>query len=62
MPEEKYVPKTDAERKAEKSRRMAEKAMRMPVNDVVLEVQKGFIDINDLFRMIDLKVKEKKNG
>ena len=46
----------------EKARRMLEKAMRMPVNDVVLEVQKGTIDVNDLFKKIDDKIKEKANG
>ena len=46
----------------EKQRRMIEKAMRTPLNDVVLEVQKGIIDINDLFERIEEKVKEKKNG
>ena len=54
---------TDEERKVEKSRRMLEKSMRMPLNDVILEVQKGTIDINDLFKKIDEKVKEvQKNG
>lgn len=46
----------------EKARRKLEKAMRQPVNDVVLEVQKGTIDIKDLFARIEEKVKEKKNG
>jgi len=50
----------------EKARRMLEKSMRQPINDTILEVQKGVIDINDLFKMIDLKVKakiaEKSNG
>jgi hypothetical protein len=49
---------TDEERKAEKARRMLEKSMRMPVNNVVLEVQKGVIDIKDLFAKIEAKVKE----
>lgn len=46
----------------EKARRKLEKAMRQPVNDVVLEVQKGTIDISDLFKKIEAKVKEKANG
>jgi len=46
----------------EKARRKLEKAMRRPVNDVVLEVQKGTIDINDLFKKIEERVKEKANG
>jgi hypothetical protein len=46
----------------EKARRMKEKALRMPINDVILEVQKGVIDIKDLFKMIEEKVKEKVNG
>ena len=55
--------KTDAERKAEKSRRMLEKAMRVPLNDTILQVQDGVINITDLFHSIELKVKEeKKNG
>ena len=59
-PEE--VKKTEA-RKAEKSRRMLEKAMRVPLNDTVLQIQDGVIDIKDLFHRIELKVKEgKKNG
>ena len=49
---------TPEERVEEKARRMLEKSMRMPVNDVILEVQKGIIDINDLFSEIILKVKE----
>jgi len=46
----------------EKARRKLEKAMRQPVNDVVLEVQKGTIDINDLFKKIDEKVREAQDG
>ena len=50
----------------EKARRKLEKAMRQPVNDVVLEVQKGTININDLFKKIEVKVagkiKEAKDG
>lgn len=46
-----------------KKERMLAKVGRMPVNNVVLEVQKGTIDINDLFKHITVKVKEKmKNG
>ena len=55
--------KTDEERKTEKSRRMLEKAMRVPLNDTILQVQDGVINITDLFHSIELKVKEeKKNG
>lgn len=43
----------------EKARRLLEKSMRQPINDTILEVQNGRIDINDLFKMIDLKVKDK---
>jgi hypothetical protein len=43
-----------------RAKRMLEKSMRMPVNDVVLEVQKGTIDINDLFKHIEMRLKEKK--
>lgn len=46
----------------EKKRRMKEKSLRRPLNDIVLDVQKGTIDIKDVFRYIDEKVKEKKNG
>jgi hypothetical protein len=54
---------TDEERKAEKARRMLEKAMRMPLNDVIVKVQDGTIALNTLFEKIDLKVKEGlKNG
>ena len=45
-----------------KKKRMLEKSLRMPLNNVILEVQKGFIDIKDLFEKIELKVKEKLNG
>jgi hypothetical protein len=55
--------KTDEERKAEKTQRLLEKSMRMPINDVVLEVQKGTIDLKDVFTRIETKVKEGlKNG
>jgi len=50
--------KSDEERKAEKARRMQIKLMRMPLNDVCLQVQNGVVDINDLFRRIEIKVKE----
>lgn len=49
----------------ERKRRLMEKAMRKPINDVVLDVQKGFIDVKDLFAHIDTKLKikkEKKDG
>jgi len=50
-------------RKAEKTQRLLEKSMRMPINDVVLEVQKGTIDLKDVFTRIETKVKEGlKNG
>ena len=45
-----------------KKKRMLEKSLRMPLNNVILEVQKGIIDINDLFEKIETKVKEKLNG
>lgn len=55
--------KTDEERKAEKARRMVIKMMRMPLNDVCLQVQNGVIDINDLFKRIEIRAKEgTKNG
>ena len=51
------------ERIKEKQRRMLEKSLRMPVNDVILEVQKGTIDIKDLFVRIEEKIAEvKENG
>jgi hypothetical protein len=54
---------TDEERKAEKSRRMLEKAMRVPLNDTILQVQNGAIDIEDLIGRIETRVKEgQKNG
>ena len=51
--------KTDEERKAEKAKRMLEKAMRVPLNDTILQVQNGTISITDLFTRIETKVKEK---
>ena len=45
-----------------KKKRMLEKSLRMPLNNVILEVQKGIIDINDLFKKIETKVKEMTNG
>lgn len=54
--------KTDEERKVEKARRMQEKMLRMPVNDVILEVQKGTIDLKSLFDKIEEKVKEVRNN
>jgi len=50
------------QRKAEKARRMLEKSLRMPVNNVILEVQKGTINIKDLFARIDAEVKRVKEG
>ena len=56
-------PKTPEARQTEKSRRMLEKAMRVPLNDTVLQIQNGVIGIKDLFHRIELKVGEvKKNG
>ena len=56
-------PKTPEARQAEKARRMLEKAMRVPLNDTVLQIQNGVIGIKDLFHRIELKVGEvKKNG
>jgi hypothetical protein len=50
-------------RKAEKARRMLEKSLRMPLNEVILQVQDGVIDIKDLFTKIENRVKEGKfNG
>ncbi len=46
----------------ERKRRLLEKAMRQPLNDVILNVQKGYIDINDLYAKIDERVREKANG
>ncbi len=52
-----------AQRKAKKEKRMLEKLMRMPVNNVVLEVQKGTISLKDVIGRIETKVKEGlKNG
>jgi len=47
---------------AEKKRRLLEKSMRRPVNDVILDVQKGIINIDDFFKHIETKLKEKKDG
>lgn len=49
--------KSDEERKAEKARRMTEKMGRMPLNDVILEVQKGTISLSSVFEAIEAKVK-----
>ena len=55
--------KTDKERKEERAKRMLEKAMRAPLNDTILQVQNGTIDIKDLFIRIEAKVKgDKQNG
>ena len=43
----------------ERGRRIKEKALRKPINNIALEVQNGFIDINSLFRRIDERIKEK---
>lgn len=53
---------TEAERKKIKAERMLAKAMRMPLNEVVLQVQKGTIDIKDVFKKIEQRVKEVANG
>ena len=56
-------PKTPEARVAEKSRRMLEKAMRVPLNNTGLQKQNGVIGIKDLFIHIDEKVKGgMKNG
>lgn len=50
-------------RKREKERRLLEKAMRMPINDVILEVRKGTISLKSLFEKIDARLGEvSKNG
>ena len=55
--------KTDKERKEERAKRILEKAMRVPLNDTILQVQNGTIDIKDLFTRIEAKVKGgKQNG
>jgi hypothetical protein len=48
----------------EKQRRLLEKSRRKPVNDTSLDVQNGFIDVNDIFKRIDAKlgIKEEENG
>lgn len=46
----------------ERERRIKEKTLRRPINDIVLDVQKGIIDIRDVHRYIDEKLKEKKHG
>ncbi len=53
---------TDEERKAEKKRRVMEKMMRMPFNEVVLKVQDGTIEIKDLIGKIEAKIKEGKGN
>jgi len=55
-------PKTPEARQAEKARRMLEKAMRVPLNDTVLQIQNGTIGIKDLFSRIEMMVKEKKGA
>jgi len=55
--------KTDKERKEERAKRILEKAKRVPLNDTILQVQNGTIDIKDLFTRIGAKVKGgKQNG
>ena len=55
--------KTDKERKEERAKQMLEKAMRAPLNNTILQVQNGTIDIKDLFTRIEAKVKGgKQNG
>lgn len=49
-------------RKAEKARRMLEKSMRMPVNEVILQVQDGVIDLKDFFKAVEAKAKEVKGN
>jgi len=39
----------------ERERRLREKAKRVSKNDTILEVQKGFIDQNAIFDLIDKK-------
>jgi ABC-type phosphate/phosphonate transport system substrate-binding protein len=53
---------TDEERKAEKARRMLEKALRVPLNDTILQVQNGTIDVTALFAKIEEKIKEGVNN
>lgn len=52
----------DEKRKAKKAERMKEKMLRMPVNEVILQVQNGTIDLKDVFAKIELKVKEGLNN
>jgi hypothetical protein len=52
----------DERRKAIKAERMKEKMLRMPVNDVILQVQDGTIELKDVFERIELKVKEGLNN
>jgi hypothetical protein len=52
----------EGKRKAEKARRMLEKAMRMPVNEVCLQVADGIIPVQDLFARIDERIKEVRDG
>lgn len=54
--------RTNEERAAIKAARMKEKISRMPINDVVLKVNDGIIDIKDVFKVIEQKLKEVKNG
>ena len=57
--------RTNEERAAVKAARMKEKLGRMPINDVVLKVHDGIIDIKDVFSAIEGKLnalQEVKNG
>lgn len=54
--------KTDEERKTEKARRMLEKSLRMPLNDVVLQVADGVIPMTSLIQKIELRIDEIKKG
>ncbi len=50
--------RTPEEREQVKKQRILEKAMRMPINNVVLQVQDGTISLTDLIGRIEEKVKE----
>ncbi len=50
--------RTPEEREQVKKQRLLEKAMRMPINNVVLQVQDGTISLTDLIGRIEEKVKE----
>jgi len=44
----------------EKERRLIEKSTRRPINNIILDVQRGMIDIQAIFRRIAEKIQEKK--